>query len=57
MALCGSVTCLGLPEWTECLSTKQSLRVHLIDEEAEKLSAGYMPKNTEKANKMGYGKL
>ena len=39
------------------LSTKQVLRVHLIDEEAEKLSAGYMPKNTEKANEMGCGKL
>ena len=34
------------------LSTKQSLRVHLIDEEAEKLSAGYILKNTKKANKM-----
>jgi len=29
----------------------------LIDEEAEKLSTGYKPKNAKKANKMGCGKL
>jgi len=51
MALCGSATCLGLPEWTECCRQKSRFASILTDEEAEKLSAGYTPNNTEKANK------
>ena len=50
MALC-SATCLGLPEWTECCGQNSRFASILTDEEAEKLSAGYTPKNTEKANK------
>ena len=51
MALCGSATCLGLPEWTECCRQKSRFASILTDEEAEELSAGYTPNNTEKANK------
>ena len=48
MALCGSATCLGLPEWTECFCRQNSRFASILtDEEAEKLSAAtYTPKNT-----------
>ncbi len=51
MARCGSPTCLGLPEWTECCRQNSRFASILTNDEAEKLSAGYTPKSTEKANK------
>ena len=51
MARCGSPTCLSLPEWTECCRQNSRFASILTDDEAEKLSAGYTPKSTEKANK------
>ena len=50
MALC-SPSCLGLLEWTECCKQNSRFASIVTDEEAEKLSAGYTPKNTEKTNK------
>ena len=51
MALCGSPTCLGLSEWTECCRQNSRFTSILTDDEAEKLSTGYTPKSTEQANK------
>ncbi len=45
------MTCLGLSEWTDCCAKKSRFDKLLDDEQAEKLSAGYTPKSTVKANK------